>query len=170
MSGASTTDRVALIRKALKDWGWSSRVVSVRSDYFSMGSAIRVEIKDPNVPLDVVRKIAEAHEEVRRCEYSGEILSGGNRYVSVHYSLEALDALSARYEPAVSAAAAKLAPEGSSILEPVEGTAYMVGRPDKWRLTVWGDHGFIQQASNAADAARIIGSLLAQIGGATLRG
>lgn len=132
----NTTERAAEIRKALKEHGWNSRKVSVKSDYFSMGSSIDVVIKDADVDLETVEKIANEHESISRCEITGEILSGGNRYVSVRYSNEALEARKAPHREAVEAAAALLTdPEDNSLYD-VEGTEYMVGR-NGHLLTLW---------------------------------
>jgi hypothetical protein len=81
-----TTERAAIIRAELKaKHKWSSRDVSVKADHFSMGSAIRISIKNPAVPLAAVKEIASAHESISR-DASGEILSGGNRYLDIGYS------------------------------------------------------------------------------------
>lgn len=93
----TTTQAAAAIRGELKARGWSARAVSVRSDSYSMGSAIRVVVRDASVPISVVREIANAHERVSR-DASGEILSGGNRFVDVDYSSEALASLRAEIE------------------------------------------------------------------------
>ena len=93
----TTTDEAKTIRAALKAKGWSSRKVSVRSDYYSMGSSIDVTIKDASVPMSVVKEIAMSAEKIDRCEISGDILSGCNRYVSVNYTREALDTLAAPF-------------------------------------------------------------------------
>lgn len=131
----NTTERAKEIRKALKEHGWNARKVSVRSDYFSMGSEIRVVIKDPAVDLETVEKIANEHESISRCEITGEILSGGNRYVSVRYSEEALESRKAPHRDAVQAAADKTDPS-SNELHKVEGTDFLVGR-DNHLLTLW---------------------------------
>lgn len=101
----STVDAAQQIRDALKARGWSSRQVSVRADSFSMGSAIRVLVRDVRVSLAVVKEIAQAHERVRRCEETGEILGGGNRYIDVDYSTEALASLRASIESVLSTVA-----------------------------------------------------------------
>ena len=75
----------------LRRHGWTGRDVSVRTDRFSMGSAIRITINRLNIPAAAVKAVAEPFERVRCCEVTGEILSGGNRYVSVTYAHEALD-------------------------------------------------------------------------------
>lgn len=133
----TTTERAAEIRKALKaQYGWTSRQVSVVADLYSMGSSIRIRIKDPSVHLATVKAVATPHESVRYCEVSGEILSGGNRFVDVSYSHEACEAFRAKYLEAVKAAAAKAS--GSSLI-PVEGTPFLVGRGDGNRYSLWGE-------------------------------
>ena len=125
----STTDRAASIRAALKAKGWSTRKVSVRSHYYSMGSSIYVTVKDPDIPLSAVEAIAEPHEHIDRCAYSGEILSGGNRYVSVDYSHDAADAIRARYAPLLDATATALAAdENDRSLHPLGETGFLLGR------------------------------------------
>lgn len=91
------------IRAALKAKGISRKQVSVRHDHYSMGSTIRVKVLDPSVRLSVVRDIANEHQRVRYCEYSGEILSGGNRFVDVEYAAEALAPLAAELGQELSA-------------------------------------------------------------------
>ena len=149
----STTERAKEIRTQLKrQHGWNSRQVSVRAKYFSMGSSIDVRINDPAVPIAPVEKIANAHESISRCEYSGEILSGGNRYVSVAYDHEALKARALPYLPAVTAA---LAQATGSALIPVEGTKFMIGRDQFDRPQLWADH-YLATAHSAEGLAETI--------------
>ena len=76
------------IRNRLKaELGLNSRQVSVRS---SRGSAIHVTIKVP-VAKSPIEAIAKGAECVRRCEFSGDILSGGNTFVFVEYEEGVLD-------------------------------------------------------------------------------
>jgi hypothetical protein len=154
----TTTERSAEIRKALKAKGWSSRQVSVVSDLYSMGSSIRIKIKDATVPLSAVKAIATPHEHVRWDEASGEILSGGNRFVTIDYTAEALAALAAPYRAPVEAALAKL-PEGdTSRLEPVAGTPFLIGRGRHGNhVSLWGKGGFIAEYYDANGAAERIG-------------
>ena len=93
----TTADEAKQIRVALKAKGWSSRKVSVRANSFSMGSEIVLTIKDASVPKSVVKEIAKGAERIHRCEISGDILSGCNRYVSVNYTREALADLAAPF-------------------------------------------------------------------------
>lgn len=87
----STNERAQAIRKELRaELGATSRDISVRSDKYSMGATIHVMIKSADYSLDAVRKIAESHANVRRCEITGDILCGGNTHISVDYTAEAL--------------------------------------------------------------------------------
>jgi hypothetical protein len=158
----TTTDYAAMIREQLKtQHGWTSRQVSIRAQYFSLGSSIDITIKDPTIPLTTVKQIAEQAEHIRRDERTGEILGGGNRYVSVRYSSEALDTLGRRYADAVQRAVNEV-DIGSQTLQQIDGTRFLVGRPDSWRLTLWdmGEHRMFQHCASVNDAARAIGCRL----------
>jgi hypothetical protein len=96
-----TVEAAQEIRKGLKAAGIKARSVSVRCDLYSMGSSIYVRIKDPTVSLAKVKAIAENFEKVDRDAYSGEILSGGNRFVTVEFSDEATEALAAPHRDAI---------------------------------------------------------------------
>lgn len=155
----TTTEYAAEIRAILKHrHGWSSRQVSVRAEYYSMGSSIEVEIKDAAVPLSIVKALAEKAEHVRRCEVSGEILGGGNRYVSVRYSHAAQQIHGRRYADAVQRASDAVEP-GSSSLQQIEGTTFLVGRPHTGRLTLWED-GYITDCYSVDSMAQYIGALM----------
>lgn len=155
----TTTEHAATIRDTLKrTHGWTSRQVSVRAEYFSMGSSIHVEIKDPAIPLPVVKAVAEQAEHIRRDEGTGEILGGGNRYVSVRYSSEAMTIIGQRYADPVQRAVNALDSEG--VLRPVEGTPFLVGRGNYgFGLTLWED-SFLSQANSVDGIAEAIGCLM----------
>ncbi|MDE2098352.1 MAG: hypothetical protein KGL39_13950 [Patescibacteria group bacterium] len=87
----NTTESARIIRTELKKLGITSRQVSVRTDYYSMGSAIRITVKDPAVSLHQVTEIAQPHEDIDRDSVTGEILSGGNTYVTVEYDMDVRD-------------------------------------------------------------------------------
>jgi len=151
----STTEEAKELRQELKSkLGVNSRQVSVRSEYFSMGSSIDVRIKDADVSLPAVREIASKYESIRRCEFSGEILSGGNTYLSVEYTREALQTRSDRVREQVENAVAKL-PEDSNTLERVEGTDYWVGRRNG-RYSVWGEESHISAAYDVDGICSVI--------------
>lgn len=65
----------------LKAIGITNKQVSCRSDY----SAIRCSVKDLSIDLEVVKSIAMDYQKINYCEYSGDILSGGNLFVFVDY-------------------------------------------------------------------------------------
>ena len=153
----TTTDYAAEIRATLKArHGWNARQVSVRASYYSMGSSIDVTIKDPAISLPTVKAIAEGAEHIRRCEATGEILGGGNRYVSVRYSHEAQEILGRRYADAVQRAVNTLT-VGSNALAQVEGTEYLVGVPHEGRITIWNSTRYLTESYTVDYAAQIIG-------------
>ncbi len=81
------------LRQELKAEGIKASVV-MRS-----GSAIQVYLKDLAIDKDRVKEIAKKYENIHRCEYTFEILSGGNDYVFVDYDHDILRAASKNYEP-----------------------------------------------------------------------
>lgn len=103
MENMSTVEAAAHIRSELKKLGISSRKVSVKSDLYSMGSSIRILIKDGSIKKSTVEKIARGAEQIHWDHFAGEILSGGNRFVDVEYSMEALAPLRAEFEAAIGA-------------------------------------------------------------------
>lgn len=128
MTYQTAAEAAADVRAAYKAEGWNSRMISVRADNYSMGSALRIEIKDARIPLWKARNLAEGKEEILRCEYSGEILSGGNRYVTVTVSDDARKAKAAPYLDAVAKADAELQTSTGSgtLIEIIPG--YCLGR------------------------------------------
>lgn len=72
------------IKKELREEGISTKGVSIRVDC----RAIRVWIKNPNVSSSAVKEILSKYESISYCYASGEILSGGNTYVFVHYDID----------------------------------------------------------------------------------
>ncbi len=153
-----TTERAALIRAALKkEHGWTGRDVSVRADHYSMGSAIRISIKNPDVPLAAVKAIAEPHEDISYDQFSGEILSGGNRFVTINYAHEACETLTERRLPQVREAIAKLTEASDNSLFPVPGTDYLIGRGQHgWGFSLWQDHGHKAEVNDERAAALYI--------------
>ena len=62
--------------------GIKPSLISVRYD-----GSYRIGLKDWAIDKEAVEEIAKAKQSVRRCEYTHEILSGGNTFVFVDYSL-----------------------------------------------------------------------------------
>lgn len=161
----STTDRAAQVRAALKAKGWTSRDVSVRADYYSMGSTLRVVIKNPSVPLAVVEAIANEHESIDRDQW-GEILSGGNRFVDVCYTTTAMDALASKYTEQIAAAGASVDAfaEGDNSLVQIGDTGYLMGRgANSYGYSLWKDN-HIQTANTAEYLAGVLAIQLQQEG------
>ncbi len=82
----SAAEDAITIRQAFKLAGIKA---SVRSEQYSGGSSIHVRVKKGSV--QEAKAIAQKCEKISRCKASGEILSGGNRYVSVSASETLLD-------------------------------------------------------------------------------
>lgn len=137
----TTKERAAAIRAAYKAKGWTARDISVRFDRFSMGSSIDVRIKNPDVNFEAAKQIAEDHESVSRCQISGEILSGGNRYVSVGYAAEAIEAIQARYETVLTTAARALHSDANdNSLHEIGSTGLLLGKDTNGHgYSLWGD-------------------------------
>jgi hypothetical protein len=90
-----TPTKTDLIRAALKATGIKRNAVSVRGNYTS----IHCVIKDADVAYKVVSDAAYAHQKIHYCEYSGEILSGGNTYVNVEYHEDVVTAVAQKLLP-----------------------------------------------------------------------
>lgn len=154
----TTTEHAAFIRRELKRrHGWNSRQVSVRARYFSLGSSIDVEVKDAAVSLAAVKAIAEPHEQIHRCEITGEILGGGNTYLDVGYSSEALKILARRHADAIQRAVDTLPAEDDSSIAPIEGTPYGIGRKHG-RFSLWdlAASRYLRDAYDVDDAAETV--------------
>ena len=82
------------IRGILKEKGIKA---SVR---MSSGSAIQIYIQDLAADYEVVREIARSFEKIDRCEYTHEILSGGNDFVFVNYDYDVLREAAQKYSEA----------------------------------------------------------------------
>ena len=103
-----TKQAAATLRAQYKAAGWNARMVSVRTQYFSMGSSIRVTVRSADVDFAKAKAMAEDVERISRCQITGEILSGGNRYVHVDMSEACADALAKPFLCAVQNAVAEL--------------------------------------------------------------
>lgn len=76
------SERLAAIRQALKEHGYSNRKVGVRYD----GYAIWLTIKDLAIDIKEIEQLAKGYESYERDKFTGEILSGGNTFVFVNYA------------------------------------------------------------------------------------
>lgn len=147
MSG-TTTEAAAEVRAAFKAQGWTARQIGVRADYFSLGSALRVTLKDGAIPLHKVKAIAEGKERIRRDGY-GEILGGGNRYVTIDVAEEARAIKVRRNIEAVERAIELLPPAPTNTLQEIV-PGYCVGRGiNGYGLALWGETSHIAQCETA---------------------
>lgn len=122
----STSDSAARLRAAYKAKGWNARMISVRVGHFSCG-AVHVTVRDPRVPFEEAERMARATaERLDRDSLTGEILNGGNIYVSVAHSNECKAVLARRHLAALEAAVVRLR-SGSERLVRVAGTDWWVG-------------------------------------------
>lgn len=168
---SDTKQDAAAIRAELKRHGYNARRVSIRTDYYSLGSSIYATIRDADVDVEKVTKIVERiGKHVRRCEISGDILSGGNTYVHISYTEEVRAELSAKHENAVQAAldllkASKAVHGSCSALQPVAGFSnVLVGiASNGWAYSLWigGMHGreFDTAATGSLEIATNPGAL-----------
>jgi hypothetical protein len=160
----TTTEHAAQIRSELKKrHGWTSRQISVRADYFSLGSALEIHVKDPAIPLSAVKAVAEPSEHIRRCEITGDILGGGNRYLHVSYTRQAQETIGRRWEPAVRAAVDGVV-IGSNVLLPIGDTDFLVGREHEFLISLWDRKGAgcLTQGGNVEQIAQSVGNLMVE--------
>ncbi len=88
----SPAEDAATIRAALKKiYKITSRQVSVKTHVYSMGSSLYINIHDHRIDIKEVKNIADGKESIGYDEATGEILSGGNRFVGVKYSDKAAE-------------------------------------------------------------------------------
>lgn len=73
----------------------SAYSISVRSCGYS--DSVKIEIKDMTVRIDDVKRVAFQYQSIGRDERTGEILEGGNTYVFIQYSFDALQAAHEKY-------------------------------------------------------------------------
>lgn len=119
----STKEAAARIRAFLKkEKGWNARDVTIRTEYFSMGSSIHATIRNARVPGHELKAILESGEQIHRDEYTGEILGGGNRYVHLHWTEEVQEILARRHVDALQVALGSLEELEDGSLVPIAGT------------------------------------------------
>ena len=83
-------EKTAEIRKSLKVVGITNKMVSVKGSYPGYDEKIKVTIKDLSVKIKDVEAITNKYTSYETCHASGEILEGGNTWVSVSYDYQVL--------------------------------------------------------------------------------
>jgi hypothetical protein len=92
-----TRASAVLLRKKLKEAGYNSRKVSVKTDFYSMGSSINATVRDASVDDKIVGTLCKEAECISYCDSSGEILGGGNTFVKFYVTDEVTTERSAKY-------------------------------------------------------------------------
>lgn len=146
-----TKNATADIRATLKSrLGLTTRDVSV---VVTPSGSIRASIKNPDVRLSDVEAIANKHERIDRDGF-GEILCGGNTFVFVGYSREAVAIIESRYSDDLTAAAAALKARGDrNLLMPIGSTGFLMGaNGNGYGFSLWKD-GHITESNDAIGLA-----------------
>ena len=159
----STTNAAAIIRATLKYLGWNSRAVSIRSAYFAGGSSLRVRIKRADIPATVVYAVARLFESVARCSYTGDILSGGNTYLSVDYDSNARFTLGRPWVDKLRAI--PIDTDRSNRLYPVDTGSIQIHVKrstfcDDSKFDLWVDSGFVKSTYGVDSVAFEIGRMI----------
>ena len=89
-----------LIRKELKENGFTSKDVSIRVRTSLYDTAVDITVKNPLIRLSEVEKVGKKFSEVEYDERTMEILSGCNVYVHCQYEYGIFDDVSAPLVPA----------------------------------------------------------------------
>lgn len=79
------SERVKALRNELKEHGYNSRRVGVVCKYAGFSLVIRVTIKEREIDKKEIETIARKYNDVDYDERTGEVLQGGNTFVSVDY-------------------------------------------------------------------------------------
>lgn len=80
------------LRSKLKELGYNRTMVSVTSDYNSM----QINIKSIEVDFKKVAELANNYKKIRT-DHSGDILQGGNIFVSIDYAESLMESLENKY-------------------------------------------------------------------------
>jgi len=158
----TAAESTKIIRTELKKIGISNRRVSVRAENYSMGSSINIEIKDATIAMSTVKAIAEKQERIDRCEITGDILSGGNRYLHISYSTEASAERAAPYIDAVREAMEAIGTEPTNALTSITGTGILLGSDRNMGFQLWNGSKAGMHVNTAECAARIVADYVAE--------
>ena len=63
----------------------TAREISSKYSIAGYSDKVSIVIKNERFPISTVEAIANEYRSVDYCQYSGEILAGGNTYISVNY-------------------------------------------------------------------------------------
>ena len=129
-----------LIAQAIKDAGYNTRQVSLRSRPCGYSWSFEITIRDPKIEVAQVEAIVGRFEKVDRDEGTGEILCGGNTFVDINISDEVRNIWAAKYMDQVVEVMANLTEEyGKSI-----GSATLFLN-NGWSVKIWDDRPHIDR-------------------------
>lgn len=94
-------ERSKAIRETLKKAGYKTSDFSIRSHDCGYSDATDISIKNLSIKENDIRKLLKGFESVDYDKYSGEILSGGNTYISIHYDYSIVCAEGKAVEPEI---------------------------------------------------------------------
>lgn len=86
----SLKEKVAQIRKDLKEVGITAKMASVRGKNSLYDESITVKIKDITVNKKLIDEIVYKYDDISYDEYNGEILAGGNTFTHVEFDYDVL--------------------------------------------------------------------------------
>lgn len=78
-------ERTQAIKAELKKAGYTVKQVSVRSGNCGYSDKTDITVKDLSCNINEIRKICASFERIDYDQYNGEILAGGNTYISVQW-------------------------------------------------------------------------------------
>lgn len=132
MTYQSPVQKAKSIRKEIKaQLGLNSRQVSVTGRTVGYSASIVVRVKGA-YPIGPIREIAQSVRSVRYDHSgSGDILSGGNTFVSCYYDYEFLDTI--KYGEEISAAVSEAAANRNTVVN-VGGVKFQQNEYGTWRL------------------------------------
>lgn len=117
------TEKTKAIKTALKAAGITSKQVSVSHRSAGYSDAWRIKIRDGNVSQLEVKTICKPFQVIDIEERTGEILMGGNDYITVEFEF-GVCADGSEYLDAVKTALSKLERDGQG--ERIEGTRWII--------------------------------------------
>ena len=83
-------ERGQAIRAELKKAGYGTKQISVRSRFCGYSDATDITVKDITCNIEEIRKICKKYEKIDYDKYSGDLLSGGNTYISVQWDWDVI--------------------------------------------------------------------------------
>jgi len=74
-----------LKKELVKALNIPAKAINIRREHCGYSESIKCTVKDLRVSVEAVKNYLDQYREIDYCEASGEILMGGNTYVSAQY-------------------------------------------------------------------------------------